>query len=166
MIRLFRSIQPILIGVLLLYLFLLNTINILFPLEPNLNHSLFTQFEYLKSILKKLPKWTGVIIGLLLMAWQAIRLNKETNGIKLFEESNFLPALALIMVYSMFKEWSALSNIFLVNMCLLYVLIRVIKMYGREVELLHCFDVGLYLGVATLFFCTRYMVFSGNANGY
>ena len=136
----------------MVYLILISVMYFINQNEAALDNRLLDIWIGSRDVLSNAPVYLLQIIGIILIAFQAIRLNKTTNQIRLFDQTNFLTAFALITVYLFFGHWIILNEVLLANVFILLALIRIFRIYGKEHALLDSFDIGFLIGLASLFF--------------
>ena len=92
------------------------------------------------------------LITFLLLYTQAITFNKLSNGQRLMQKSNYLTAMAYLLITSLFKEWNILSAPLIINTLLLWVWARMSGLYNDQSPKSSLFNIGIAIGFSTFFY--------------
>jgi hypothetical protein len=65
---------------------------------------------------------------------------------------NFLPAMAYLLLTSLFPEWNYFSAPLLINLLLIWVFYRMTDLYGTQNPVASILNIGLIMGVVTLLY--------------
>jgi hypothetical protein len=99
-----------------------------------------------------LPPIVYILIAFLLLFVQATLFNRIFNALKLLPKPNYLPAMAYILLSSLFEEWNQFSAPLLINTLLIWSFYRMTALYNTNKANYGVFNIGLMLGVITLFY--------------
>lgn len=105
-----------------------------------------------KSILDFLAPMDPFIYPLLTFVFiflQAILLNRFINGQRMISKPTYFPAMAYLLITSLFPEWNYFTPPVLVNTILLLVLIALFNIYNKQQAKGPIFNIGIGLGIAS-----------------
>jgi hypothetical protein len=80
---------------------------------------------------------------------QAILLNRFINNQRMISKPTYFPAMAYMLITSLFPEWNHFAPPVLVNTILLLVLVGLFNIYNQQQARGAIFNIGLGLGVAS-----------------
>lgn len=89
---------------------------------------------------------------LILTLSQAITFNHLINNKKLLPKPNYLPALAYILITSIFPEWWLFSSILIINSLMVMVWAMLSSLFNHPRPKAQVFNAGLIVGVASFFY--------------
>ena len=92
------------------------------------------------------------VISFILLFTQAITFNQFANRNRLMQKPNYLPAMAYLLVTSMFREWNMLSSPLIVNSLLIWVWARMSALTNSRVVTGQLFNLGIAIGISTFFY--------------
>lgn len=92
------------------------------------------------------------LIAFFLLFIQALWLNRIMNEQRMMLRQNFLPAMAFMLITSLFPEWNYFSAPLLVNFALLFVIAVSFKLYNQAQGKGTIFNAGLAVGLASFLF--------------
>ncbi len=98
------------------------------------------------------------ILSTIMIYIQALLWNDILTKRKLYEERTVLPALLYITFSTVFFDFIALSPILLANTFIILALRHIFLHINENINRSQVFDVGLYLGIATLFFLPSFVL--------
>lgn len=98
--------------------------------------------------------------GSLLLFAQALWWSRLLNQNRIFEERTQLPALLYVLAGNLFFDFQVLSPVLLANTFLILSISHIFSHINENVQRPQVFEVGLYLGIATMFFMP-YFIFLG-----
>lgn len=151
----FKANNPLNTFLLFVYCLLLKLHLFLHPVKPvpqQTDGFLFRQLlEQLSGVGNSLPAIYSVISFILLFT-QGITFNQLANKNRLMQKSNYLPAMAYLLVTSMFREWNVLSAPLIVNTLLIWVWARMSALTNTRVVTGQLFNIGVVIGIATFFY--------------
>ena len=153
LIKFFKNTAPVLIVVLAIYTLFVN-LNLYFDTPtPDLSTS---------APLSQLCTWllsgfvgqsTFLLAGLhiFLVFIQALILNRMVERYKLTPKNTALPALSYILLTALFNQYIFLSSALLAVFPIIFVIDRIFESYNNK-KFTTLFDIGFYIGIASLFF--------------
>ena len=121
------------------------------PLRQEEDHFLYTWFLDLVAPLH-IPDVVFSLITFLLLYSQALLFNRIFNVQRMLGNPNFLPAMAYMVITSLFVEWNQFSAPLLVNYLLILVFYRLVNIQNTQRAGAAIFNVGLLMGVITLLY--------------
>jgi hypothetical protein len=130
---------------------------------PMFLHSRITTIEpkdgiLFHSILKFLEpagKSTPIIyptLAFILLFTQAMTLTRLINDYRMINRTNYLPAMAYLLITSFFAEWNYFSAPLLINTLLIFILGWLFKMYNHPKGKAIVFNTGLTIGICSFIF--------------
>lgn len=151
----FKTNSPINIGLLLVYAFVLKFYSFLHPHIPVAQPT--DGFLYHKFLKLLLPagNYAPIIypaIVLVLVLSQAISFSNFINNQKLLPKPNFLPAMAYVLITSLFPEWWQLSSTLMVNSLLVGVWSMLSSLFNNPRPKTIVFNAGLLVGVVSFLY--------------
>lgn len=152
LIRFFRSSQPGLLFIVPLLALLWFIPFVFKPVESFIeipSHPM-PVYEWLASIIGKLPFMAQLILSWILISVQAIYLNQLIVRHEVFPRISFLPALLFVTLSVLFPEMQKIQPSLFTNLILLMVLDKIFRMYKNPEPFREVFDSSFLLGVATL----------------
>lgn len=154
MIGIFKQKNPGNTLLLLIYALVLKFPSFLYPegpLQLSGDHYLYTQLVRLLQSLH-LPDILYSLITFILIFGQALLLNRICNAQKMIAKPTYLPAMAYILVTSLFVEWNQFSAPLLINIFLIWIFYRIMILYNVSKAGNVIFNIGLLLGIITLLY--------------
>ncbi len=91
-------------------------------------------------------------ITYVLLFLQAIAFTKLISDQKLFQRSNYLPAMSYLLITSLFAEWNVLSAPLVINTLLIWVWARMSSLYNNNNAKSTLYNIGIAIGVSTFFY--------------
>ncbi|PWT87460.1 MAG: hypothetical protein C5B54_12330 [Acidobacteria bacterium] len=92
------------------------------------------------------------LIAFLLLFTQAMSLTRLINNFRMMSRSNYLPAMAYLLITSFFPEWNYFSAPLLINTLLILVCGGLFKIYNHPRGKGIVFNVGLAIGICSFIF--------------
>ena len=92
------------------------------------------------------------LITFLLMFTQAINFNRLVNDQRLMQHSNYLTAMGYLLITSLFAEWHVLSAPLIINSLLIWVWLRMSKLYNEPNPKTSLFNIGCAIGICSFFY--------------
>ena len=92
------------------------------------------------------------VLSFILLFSQATLLNGICNYGKMLPRANYLPAMCYILVTSLLPDWGHFSAPLLINSILIWCWYRMIVLYNSTSPISSIFNIGLFLGLATLLY--------------
>lgn len=99
-----------------------------------------------------LPNIVFSLITFLLLYSQALLFNRIFNVQRMLGNPNFLPAMAYMLITSLFPEWNQFSAPLLVNSFLILIFYKLVIIHNAQKAGAAIFNVGLIMGVITLLY--------------
>jgi hypothetical protein len=104
------------------------------------------------NALSQLPPFVSALIGVLIVAFQAIYFNYIINKHEvLFRKSN-VPLIMYVILISLSKSFLSINPILFTNTLLLIILDRTFNLYKNSSPLSMIFDIWMLLAIASLFY--------------
>ena len=121
------------------------------PLELAGDHYLYKQLvHFLESV--RLPLILYSLLTFALIFGQALLLNRICNAQKMIAKPTYLPAMAFVLINSLFVEWSQFSAPLLINTFLIWIFYRMMTLYNESQAGNAIFNIGLLLGIITMLY--------------
>ena len=121
------------------------------PLQQSGDHYLYTQLIKFLGALQFPPVIYSVLTFIILFG-EALLLNRIFNAQKMIAKPTFLPAMAFMLISSLFVEWNRFSAPLLINGILIWVFYRMMTLYNVQRAGNAIFNIGLLLGIITLLY--------------
>jgi hypothetical protein len=83
---------------------------------------------------------------------QALRLNFIFNEQRMFSRSNFLTAMAYVLLTAVFREWNQLTPALVANTMIIWFFAKIIRLYNSPMPKSLLFNIGLVVGGAVLLY--------------
>jgi len=151
----FKANNPFNTFLLFVYCLLLKLPMFLHPIKPMPQQTdgfLYRQLlEQLSPVGNVLPAIYSLISFILLFT-QGITFNQLSNKNRLIQKPNYMPAMAYLLITSMFSEWNVLSSPLIVNTLLIWVWARMSALTNTRIVTGQLFNIGLTIGIATFFY--------------
>lgn len=112
-------------------------------------------FKKITEALEPAGKANPILYPLLafsLLFLQAVTLTRFINTQRMLNRPTYFPAMAYLLITSLFAEWNYFSAPLIVNTILLFVLSSLFKIYNQPNAKGTIFNIGLALGIATFIF--------------
>lgn len=112
-------------------------------------------FHSILRFLEPAGKSTPIIypaLAFLLLFTQAITLNRLINDYRMMTRTNYLVAMAYLLITSFFAEWNYFSSPLLINSVLIFVLGWLFKIYNHPRAKAIVFNTGLAIGISSFIF--------------
>lgn len=113
-------------------------------------------FRQFFSGLQGLPVF---LLYMLLLISQALRFNYVMNDLRMFQHSNFLTAMAYIMLASLLPQWHTLSPALVANIFIIWIYSLILKLYNNKNPRSLLYNIGLITGLAIV--CYHPLVLMG-----
>lgn len=107
--------------------------------------------EQLSGIGHSLPAIYPVI-AFILLYMQAVTFNKLASDQRLMQKSNYLTAMAYLLVTSLFREWNVLSAPLIINTLLIWVWSSMSALHHEQKPKSTLFNIGIAIGLSTFFY--------------
>lgn len=86
--------------------------------------------------------------GLVLV--QAIRLNLALNELRMYQSSNYLPAMAYVLLTAVIPQWCAISPALVSNSLVIWIFVKLSRLYNHPNPKTLLFNTGMITGLAVL----------------
>ncbi|MBL0882224.1 MAG: hypothetical protein IBJ16_02540 [Chitinophagaceae bacterium] len=97
--------------------------------------------------------WPSVIRLLLyhgLVLVQAIRLNLALNELRMYQSSNYLPAMTYILLTAIIPQWCAISPALVSNSLVIWIFVKLSRLYNHSNPKTLLFNTGMITGLSVL----------------
>ena len=122
------------------------------PLPQQTDGFLFKALLHqLSGVGKSLPIIFPFLTFLLLFT-QAITFNGLVNDQRLMQKPNYLTAMGYLLITSLFAEWNLLSAPLIINTMLIWVWLRMSKLYNDPNPKTSLFNIGIAIGLCSFFY--------------
>ena len=155
MIAILKQKNPVNLFLLLLASVLIKLPMFMYPHDPIVRPSDGILFEGIIRIFAGIAKSTPTFYPLLTFALLFIQgsiITRFINNQRMMNKPTYLPALAYILITSLFPEWNYFSAPLLCNTILLFILSGLFGIYNKQNARGAIFNIGLALGVASFLF--------------
>lgn len=121
------------------------------PLRQEEDHFLY---KWLVDLLipAHIPNIIYSLITFLLLYSQALLYNRIFNVQRMLGNPNYLPAMAYMLITSLFVDWNQFSAPLLVNSLMIVVFYRLINIHNAQRPGAAIFNVGMIMGIVTLLY--------------
>jgi hypothetical protein len=92
------------------------------------------------------------ILSFIILFSQATLLNSICNYHKILPRGNYLPGMCYILVTSLLPDWGHFSAPLLINSIIIWCWYRMVALYNSPSPVTAIFNIGLFLGLATLLY--------------
>ncbi len=114
----------------------------------NTNDGLFSVF--LKQYITGFSATTLFILYQVLLLVQAIRLNMVLSDLRMFQNNNYTTAMAYVLLSGVLVQWCSISPALIANFLLIWLFIKLSRLYNHPSPKTLLFNTGLIVGVAVL----------------
>lgn len=148
MIGIFKQKSPGNIIVLLIFGLLLKTPMFLYPKAIVATDNDGTLYRFL---IESLPlSQTGyAIVTFILLYAQALLINYLVNEYRMIPRQNYLPAMAYLLITSLLPAWNYMSSPLLANTLIIWMFIKLFRLYNTPNAKGAVYNIGLIAGVAS-----------------
>lgn len=102
--------------------------------------------------IRPLPPILLVVFFQLLIFSQAIRLNILLSQFKMFQQISYLPAFTYILLTAVFPYWGQISAGLIANTLVIWILLKILRLYDQTQPKTLEFNIGLIVGVSILLY--------------
>lgn len=152
MVSVFRQKSPANIVVLLIVGLLLKLPLFLYPRNITATSSDEDLYHVLIGWLTPASGGNGVacsVVAFLLLYAQALLVNHLMNEFRMLGKQTWLPAMAYLLLTSLLPEWNYLSSPLVATTFIIWILVKLLRLYSAQQALGTIFNIGLLLGVAS-----------------
>lgn len=114
----------------------------------NDNDGIFSTF--LRDYIAGRPSTVLFVIYHVVVLVQAIRLNMVLNDLKMFQQNTYTTAMAYVLLSGMLTQWSSLSAALMANSLLIWIFIKLCRLYNNPSPKTLLFNTGLIVGMAVV----------------
>ena len=105
-------------------------------------------FHYVKP----LPPLALIVIFHLIVIVQALRLNILVSRFKMFQHVSYLPAFTFVVLTALFPFWDAISSGLIANALIIWILVKLNRLYDQTQPKTVEFNIGLIVGFSILLY--------------
>jgi hypothetical protein len=105
-------------------------------------------FHYVKPLS---PLVLAILFQVIVLS-QAIRLNVLLSQLKMFQQVSYLPAFTYLMLTAIFPYWDVISSGLVANSLLIWILVKLLRLYDQNQPQTIEFNIGLILGGSILLY--------------
>lgn len=105
---------------------------------------------FLQQYLKPWIGASGFWLYILIVMIQALRLNFLLSEQKMFPQSNYTVAMTFVLLTGLFPAWSVISPALLANFLLIWIYIKVSRLYNNPAPKTLLFNIGLLVAIMVL----------------
>jgi len=105
-------------------------------------------FHYVKP----LPPLALSVIFHLIVIVQALRLNILVSRFKMFQHVSYLPAFTFVVLTALFPFWDAISSGLIANAFIIWILVKLNRLYDQTQPKTLEFNIGLIVGCSILLY--------------
>lgn len=102
--------------------------------------------------IRPLPPIMLVVFFQLLVFSQAVRLNVLLGQFKMFQHISYLPAFVYILLTAVFPYWDQISAGLIANTLVIWILIKILRLYDQTQPKTLEFNIGLIVGISILLY--------------
>lgn len=106
----------------------------------------------LVQYIKPLPAIALVLLFQTLILSQAIRLNVLMSKLKMFNQVSYLPGFTYIILTALFPYWDVISAGLVANSLVIWILVKLLRLYDQSQPKSLEFNIGLILGGSILLY--------------
>lgn len=96
--------------------------------------------------------FSGAVISFFLLYGQALLINYIVNEQRMTNKQTFLPAMAYLLITSLFPEWNYLSAALLSSVLIMWAFTKLFTLYNAASANTIIFNIGLILGVSSFIY--------------
>lgn len=105
-------------------------------------------FQYIQP----LPPLVLIVLFHVIVITQALRLNILVSKFKMFQQVSYLPAFTFILLTALFPFWDAISSGLIANVFVIWILIKLNRLYDQTQPQTVEFNIGLIVGFSILLY--------------
>lgn len=90
------------------------------------------------------------IIYQLIILLQAIRINLFLEEYRMFPQAGYTAAMAYVLLTAIFKEWCAISSALIANSLLIWMLMKLARLYNQQSPKTVLFNIGFIMGLSIM----------------
>jgi hypothetical protein len=104
----------------------------------------------LKNYLQSVNGTFVFIIYIVLLLLQAIRLNLILNETKMFQQAGYTTAMSYVLLSAFVQQWSAFSPAMISNGLVIWIFIKLSRLYNNQAPKTLLFNTGLLVGLTVI----------------
>lgn len=104
------------------------------------------------NYVKPLPPLLLIVLFHIIVIVQALRLNILLSRFKMFQQVSYLPAFTFVVLTALFPFWDAISSGLIANAFIIWILIKLNRLYDQTQPKTLEFNIGLIVGFSILFY--------------
>jgi len=105
-------------------------------------------FHYIQP----LPPLALIVLFHLIVIAQALRLNILVSRFKMFQQVSYLPAFTFVLLTALFPFWDAISSGLIANALIIWILVKLNRLYDQTQPKTVEFNIGLIVGFSILLY--------------
>ncbi|MBX9779315.1 MAG: hypothetical protein K2X26_03170 [Chitinophagaceae bacterium] len=90
------------------------------------------------------------ILYQLIILLQAIRINLFLDQYRMYPQAGYTAAMAYILLTAVIKEWSVISSALIANFLLIWMLMKVARLYNQQSPKTVLFNIGFIMGLSIM----------------
>ena len=106
----------------------------------------------LVNYITPLPPLALIILFQVIILSQAIRLNILMSKLKMYQQVSYLPGFTYIILTALFPYWDVISSGLVANSLVLWILVKLLRLYDQNQPKSLEFNIGLLLGCSILLY--------------
>jgi hypothetical protein len=105
-------------------------------------------FHYIQP----LPPLALIVLFHVIVVTQALRLNILVSRFKMFQQVSYLPAFSFVLLTALFPFWDAISSGLIANALIIWILVKLNRLYDQTQPKTVEFNIGLIVGFSILLY--------------
>ena len=106
--------------------------------------------HFLSKYVTNLPQTVLFIIYHIVVLVQAIRLNMVLSDLRMFQNNNYTTAMAYVLLSGILTQWCSISSALIANFLLIWLFIKLSRLYNRPSPKTLLFNTGLIVGLSVI----------------
>lgn len=102
--------------------------------------------------IQPLPPLALIVLFHLIVITQALRLNILVSRFKMFQQVSYLPAFTFVLLTALFPFWDAISSGLIANVLIIWILVKLNRLYDQTQPKTLEFNIGLIVGFSILLY--------------
>ena len=107
---------------------------------------------FLMKYIQPLSPIVLTILFQVIILSQAIRLNVMLSQFKMFQQISYLPAFTYLLLTALFPYWDAISSGLIANSLVIWILVKLLRLYDQSQPKTLEFNIGLIVGISILLY--------------
>jgi hypothetical protein len=105
---------------------------------------------FIKTYLVDLNPTLLFVIYQLVVLLQAVRINSMLDEYRMFPQAGYTAAMGYVLLTALFKDWSTISSALMANFILIWLFMKVVRLYNQQSPKTLLFNIGLIMGMAII----------------